>query len=77
MFTGTYSRQGLSLSFVLSEPTTASEVSTAHCADVETEAGQLWATVRVSSLSCAVSYPAGQGTGERGGDGILTHSDAE
>lgn len=62
VFTGTYSRQGLSPSFVLSEPTTASEVSTVHCADVETEAGQLWAIVRVSSLFCAVSYRAGQGT---------------
>lgn len=61
--TGTYSRQDLSPSFVLSEPT-ASEVSTAHCADVETEAGQLWAIVQVNSLTRAVSYHAGQGRGE-------------
>lgn len=51
--------------------TTASEVSTAHCADVETEAGPLWATVQVNSLTRAVSYRAGQGTGERGEGGIL------
>lgn len=77
MFTGIYSRQSLSPSFVLPETTTASEVSPSYCAELETEAGQLWAVVQVSSLTCAVSYHAGQGTGGEGRDGILIHSDDE